>query len=102
MQKLKKWHRLGIVLSIVWLLYSIVKSRNAEIESAKKFNQLTFDLCNESHPIAFCVDQNSKNYELLLKPNWIDILMSAFIPLIATWLVIYLFLYTYKWIMKGK
>lgn len=102
MQKLKKWHRLGIVLSIVWFLYAFIKARNEELQIADKITQLSFDACSIDHSFQYCWEQRTIAYDRLFQPNWINLLLTALVPIVATWIVIYIGLYCYKWIMKGK
>lgn len=100
MRKLKKWHRLGIVLSMIWVIYSVTVSRSDEMDRRQVYINMDVDICLESkRPVADCWEKAYK--ENSDEPYWVGHFGKALFPVIAAWIALFLSLGTYRWIMRG-
>lgn len=102
MHRLKKWHRLGIVISIIFIIYSMATGRKAEIKSANELMQIQYNFCTSSNPVKYCLDQQNANYERLFAPDWINLFLFAALQILIAWILVLIIIYSYKWIMKGR
>lgn len=98
MISLKKWHRIGIILSIVWLVYSIAHSRNEEIKVQESSVSMEIDSCFKKN--IDCYESVYKKYPF--KPNWEEHFFVAGIQIVLAWIFTFLCIFTYRWIMRGK
>lgn len=100
--RLKRWHRLGVVLSIFWVLYSAGATRNQQLQFVETSASINMQTCtDEGKPIETCLKVSSDKYKELLPVNWEQIAADAFVPLILVWMTVFIFIGCYKWIM-GK
>jgi hypothetical protein len=100
MQKLKKWHRLGIVLSIIWIIYSVSISRNEEMERNNIFRDMDVQTCREEkRDFKVCLAEAwNKSPD---NPYWSGHLANALLPLAGVWILIFVSLGCYRWVMRG-
>lgn len=102
--KLSGWNRIGITLSIIWLLliwtYTLIEYHQEETETT--FFRYVVD--DKSKPIWGTIEPSGKTAKavplkrvLCLNP----FLAISFIPIIGVWLISYVAFWTIRWISKG-
>lgn len=105
MKRLNMWQRLGIVLSVLWVLgagaYQWRKTARAGSEYALASVHLCERLAKPGAP-ANCWDEWMPSYKLITEYVWWEMAARAFIPLILAWLFAYLTLWTVRWVLAGR
>jgi hypothetical protein len=108
--RLAGWHRVGIVLSVLWAIGAGIYQRNADIRRADEFSQLSFNVCAENERIrqqrdpnfsGSCTDRAVGKYQTFLKGSWGNTAILAFAPIPIAWGLIYLILAVMRWVSAG-
>ena len=113
MRKLNMWARLGIVLSITWLVvvtgYFYISTVNQGTREGTFFAQVCEDTRkNAGQPpddYACWTGPNSKfreGYNLFAKDAFPSALLVAAIPLPFLWLIFWGILATVRWVLRGR
>jgi hypothetical protein len=90
---MKTWRRMGIALSIVWLLAAGYWANSAGLHKGD-FAVTQFRACivNASDPGnagGGCVDQFDKDYAQAIKGHLQQGLMAGIVPVLLAWLLVY-------------
>jgi len=108
--RLGGWHRIGIVLSVLWAIGAGFYQRNADIRRADEFSQLSFNICAENERIrqrrdpnysGTCTDQAVGAYQIYLHGSWGNVAFLAIAPIPVAWGLIYLILAVVRWVGAG-
>ena len=106
--QLRRWHRIGVVLSVLWAVGAAYFERTEQIERRSKFVQASYSLCIERNvtrpegtPRENCAAESLSNTESLSRPDWANIAFSAFAPILLAWLLVLISIRVYRWIMAG-
>lgn len=101
--RLNGWHRIGIVLSILWMIGGAVYERNNQREFAGKIAQFDYSNCLDKQPAPGrdCSKVIRESLEKWNKPDWGGVIYVAFAPIVAGWIVVYLFVGIFRWIRTG-
>jgi hypothetical protein len=46
--KMNRWHKIGIVLSILWALIAGIQTRDDDVKRANDFGQYAYKVCAET------------------------------------------------------
>jgi hypothetical protein len=101
--RLNRWRRIGVVLSVLWMLGGAAYERKSQVDTATSSAHLIYKMCLDigGEKIAKCSEEFAKNYADFLKPNWIEVALSAFAPVILGWLLVIIIIWVYRWIKAG-
>ncbi len=102
--KLNRWQRIGVVISILWILGSAIYVRNAQVDVATSSAQYIQKMCLEMEGAQSedCSKEFHKNYVDFLRPNWSDIALTAFAPVVLGWLLVLIIIRVFRWIKAGE
>lgn len=104
MNRLNRWQRLGIVLSVLWALGAAFVERDKQIESGNRHAQLMYK---------FCLDNPTKNHEACstefrqnvvegFEPSWGNVAFVALAPILLAWILLWAVIKTFRWVMAGS
>src|SRR5947209_2213524 len=97
--RLNGWQRLGIVLSIIWVLGAAIYQRNADVERAEDHAQFAYKVCLEgkslSHDndLASCEQKREKDLVIWLEGSWGNVALISLAPIPLGWLAAFLLIY---------
>lgn len=102
--KLRRWHRVGIVASVVWILYAGSSERIRQTRLAGEIAIAARDACGRARERS--VDECSEVFHRVWKEQhadlpWELVAYEAFAPVVGAWLLAGLGLWVYRWIMSG-
>ena len=104
MKKLNGWQRIGVILSILWVLGAAMHERNGQVDSAVQMAQWDREDCNKSLVIVECVkslDDKFHGYLSLNSNRLLNIVAIALMPVLLCWLFAWLAIVVYRWIRVG-
>ena len=89
--KLNGWHRIGLILSVIWVFGSILYARNDQMAFATRSNVINLNLCYEMAKAAQgeCLKTAEQKYNALLKTEWYNLLLLAVFPVIYAWTIVF-------------
>ena len=98
---LNGYQRIGILLSIIWMVAGYNLQNRSNYKDAYSFSESQYNQC-----VAFkyseqsCYDRKENDFKLIMEnvPNPLE---TAIIPIPIGWIVIYLIIGIYKWIRAG-
>ena len=101
---LNRWQRIGIVISVLWILGAAFYERGSQVDSATSSAQSILRMCldTEGAQSKNCNEEFGKNFVNFLEPNWGDIAFIAFAPAILGWILVFIIIRVYRWIKAGK
>ncbi len=103
--RLGGWQRVGIVLSVAWMLGAGYYQRTADIERAANVASAAYDVCDfaNSHlgDKRDCSLESKQSFDLQLEGSWGNVAIISFVPIPLAWLAIYLAVKIWWWIRKG-
>ena len=90
---LRGWRRVGIVLSLVWLLAAGYWANSRGLHKGD-FAVRQFSVClensrNPGNASGACLDQFDKDYAGAIKDHWRDALLIGVVPVLVAWLLIF-------------
>jgi hypothetical protein len=101
--KLNGWQRIGVILSMLWVVsiasYVAYEYRKGSFSSSI-FIEVVASKTGESMR-QFKTNQFSDLIPVETKLKYHQILYCLFLPLLLSWLGVYLVVYFYKWIAAG-
>jgi hypothetical protein len=101
------WQRIGIVLSVVWVLGDGLYQRDVDLTNAAWHLDFAYTVCAETktqrQDIDFksCVDEADKNYGVFLEGSWGNVVVLALVPVVAAWLLAYIIIRVGRWVRSG-
>lgn len=111
MRKLNMWQRLGIVLSLLWIVVGGMWQRNYDTLFAAEAMEAQYQPCSEKAsnlPTGAdaandrCMSEALKTYNVFLEGSWMNAAFFAFGPVILGWLLAYVILWVSKWVLAGR
>jgi hypothetical protein len=105
--KLNGWQRIGVVLSIVWVVGAAIYQRNVAVERAANFAASTYEICSDieqrkpESDSNRCIQESAQTRARWLYGNWNDVIFSAFAPMLLAWPAIYLLIRVWRWVRAG-
>jgi hypothetical protein len=90
---LSGWQRVGIVLSVVWLLVGGYWGNSMGLHKGD-FAVTQFTVCMENsgspnNASGVCLDQFDKDYAGAIKDHWREALIVGIVPIPVAWLLVY-------------
>jgi hypothetical protein len=117
LMRLNGWQRIGVVLSVLWVIVGGFWTRGIVIESQSEFARTRYRACLASHSIqpdgsvpadtdwSQCDRQHAIDWQRDVTDHWdgINGLNAAFTlgPLLIAWLLVYALVGLTRWIMAG-
>jgi hypothetical protein len=99
--RLNGWQRIGLVLSVLWVVGAAIHQRNKQVNAADALFQLQYDTClDHAHKWKDC-ETVSFGAAMDATANWPDVAFFAFGPAIAGWIVVLIAIRTFRWISDG-
>ena len=112
MRKLNMWQRLGIVLSVLWIVGGAIWQRTSDTNRAEEMAQVSYLPCSERAsqlPLGAdtaanekCMSKAIKDWNLWLEGSWENVASFALGPVILGWLIAYLVLWVARWVLGGR
>lgn len=105
--RLNGWQRIGIVLSVVWILGAGIYQRSSDIKKAQDFASFSYRVCadatglNRNLILSDCLKQSQKDYEIWIKPSWANVAAISLVPIPIFWLIAYGLIKIYRWVKVG-
>ncbi len=103
MKKLNGWQRIGVILSILWVVWAAIHTRNEQVDHARKMLELNSTLCASMTHLE-CLGISHAKYTADLAVDafkFMEILIYALAPMIFSWLFVWLAIVIYRWIRVG-
>jgi len=90
---LSGWRRVGVVLSVVWLLVGGYWGNSMGLHKGD-FAVRQFTVCMENsgspnNASGVCLDQFDKDYAAAIKDHWREALLVGIVPIPVAWLLVY-------------
>jgi len=109
MNKLNGWVRIGIVLSVLWVLGAGIYTNKQVTEIAVDSSSLVYRLCTSSPPsdaeqtgfFKYCELKRDEIYQDAVHYRMRDVAIFSLGPLPIFWLIGFICVMTYRWIKKG-
>jgi hypothetical protein len=91
--RIKTWRRVGVVLSVVWLLVGGYWGNSAELHRGD-FAVMQFTACMENsgtpdNASGACLNQFDRDYAQAIKNHWRGALIAGIVPIPVVWLLVY-------------
>lgn len=100
--RLNGWQRIGVILSVLWVVGAAITYRNEQIDNAADLFQYRYKLCLEaSVPLNKCLNSVSLQDAMDETAIWSDVAFFAFGPVIAGWLLVLSAVKVYRWVSDG-
>ncbi len=90
MARLNMWQRLGVVLSVLWILGGGYWARTADLDAAQSWKETNYRKCIELTPDHPCLTEADKAADLFLASSWEYIAVFVFGTLLLSWFVGYI------------
>ncbi|UDL87016.1 hypothetical protein LGH82_17510 [Mesorhizobium sp. PAMC28654] len=111
--KLNMWYRLGIVISVLWILGDGLWVRTSDIGKASSVAEFTAKVCIEAEDARYeatkkepdllkCEAEADKDFRLYLEGSWGNVAIGAFGPLLLGWLAVFIVLWVTRWMLAGR
>jgi hypothetical protein len=97
--RLSRWHRVGIVLSIIWAVGAGIYTRNADVEAADHFSNFAYKVCSDrkaiehSSDLSNCSQERERNLATWMKGDKANVAFAALVPIPLGWLGGFILLY---------
>lgn len=97
--RLNRWQRIGVVLSVVWMVSAAIYQRNADIDRAESFSKDSFQVCLDSKSLAHnkdissCEQEREKSLAIWMTGSWGNVAFIALAPIPLSWLTGFILIY---------
>lgn len=101
------WQRIGLVLSVLWILGAGFYQRSADMQRAGDMGGFAMRACMEeqklkgSFDFSRCSDEFDKMFRVFAEHSWGNVAIVAFVPIPIAWLFVYLLVWLTRWIRRG-
>lgn len=105
--KLNRWQRIGVVLSVVWVLGAAYYERNRQMESGQTWMEISSQNCHGYNALAKdipkkdCSKEWDRAFQIHMIPQWENIAFVSLTPIPIGWGIVFLFIRIYRWIKAG-
>jgi hypothetical protein len=104
--QLNGWKRIGIVMSVFWILGAGIYQRNYDLKEASSLENLTYSLCADHQKANKnfdndCMKVSHEDFDSSIKYSWVNVAVTALVPIPLFWLIIYGLIKIYRWIRLG-
>jgi hypothetical protein len=103
MRRLSGWQRLGIVISIIWLVGSVTAVRVSQYSEGLTRAHAGVDICTSFEHRSFdeCYAENEPLRQSARTIYWPPILLVAMVPIPVFWLLGWATFKTARWVRAG-
>jgi hypothetical protein len=101
------WQRIGLVLSVLWIVGAGLYQRSADMEKAGKMGGWAMEVCQKvqtskgSSDFSRCSDEFTKMFNVFAEGSWGNVAFVALAPIPIAWLFVYLIVWLTRWIRRG-
>ena len=105
--KLNGWQRVGVVLSVLWVIGAASITRRNDIDRAGKAAGLAYHLCvdtptfREKLYFSVCNKDSQRAWDVSLEGSWPGVVFVSLAPIPIFWGFAYLLLGVWRWIRRG-
>ncbi len=100
--QLNLWQKIGIVLSILWVVGAGIHTRNEDVERADNFVKFAYKVCKDGKMVAndadlsSCEKEKAVNTETWMKDSDKNVAFAALAPIPFGWLAGFILLYAMR------
>lgn len=100
--RLNGWQKVGLVLSIVWLVGAAIHQRNSDISQADSQATFAYNICavgqsaTAGGDLKYCQLERAKTRTLLMGGSWGNVAFMALVPIPLAWLAAFILIYVGK------
>ncbi len=100
----KRWQRAAVVASLLWIVVAGIWQRSALLKESAQLYWLLQKACHEQSVSERenCLSTLDKNRQLEQSLVWVDVAMTAFVPVLLVWIVGWIAFVAFRWIRAGK
>jgi hypothetical protein len=97
--RLNDWQRLGVVLSVVWVVGAAIHTHNADVERAEDFAKLSYKVCTDARLLAHdsdlsnCIRKRAESLQTSMSGSNANVAIVALVPIPFGWLAAFILLY---------
>ena len=109
MNRLNRLQRIGVVISLLWVLGSVIYLRLFQVEQAHTAFKFSLGACytttQTDQDRTVCIEEAKNSYVELLSLDSVkfgDLAFGSIGPVIVGWLLIFLIIRIVRWILAGK
>ena len=90
--RLSRWQKLGVALSIIWVIVVAIHQRNSDVEQAQRSAALSYRVCTEVKPLqkdpslASCEAKKEQMRSMSMEHSWASVAITALAPLPILWI----------------
>jgi len=101
------WQRIGVVLSIIWIVSAGLYQRSADMKKAGEMGAWAMDVCTRtqeakgSNDFSRCSAEFEKMFYTFAEGSWGNVAFVAFAPVPVAWLFIYIIVWVARWVRRG-
>ncbi len=101
------WKRIGIILSVVWILGAGYWQRRDDMQTAGRMASWSMEVCQKglaaknSYDFSSCDGKFYEMFEVFSKHSWGNVAILALAPIPILWLVAYLVVGLVRWVRRG-
>jgi hypothetical protein len=102
--RLNGWHRIGIVLSIVWAIAVWFYARHVDLALHSNVLSLEYHRCADlpsEKERANCKERVRHDFESSFQADWLYVAAVALVPIPFAWLIAYALVGVVRWIRRG-
>src|SRR5215472_92402 len=102
--RLNGWHRIGIVLSMLWAVMGGLWGNHIAIQRGGAIPIAHYKSCisQPDYDDDECTAAFDEEYAAGLRDHWaFAVIMAGLIPIPVAWLLVYIVVWTARWIRRG-
>jgi hypothetical protein len=103
--RLNGWHRIGIVLSIVWAIAAWFYARHVDLALHSNVLSLEYHRCADlpsEKERANCKERVRHDFESSFQADWLYVAAVALVPIPIAWLIAYALVGVVRWIRRAR
>lgn len=91
--RLSRWQKLGVALSIIWVIVVAIHQRNSDVEQAQSSAAVAYRVCAEGKALhkdlslSSCDAEKERMRSLYMEHSWGNVAFSALLPLPMWWIL---------------
>ena len=86
--ELNRWHKAGIVLSVLWVLIVGVRTHDDDVKRADDFGKFSYRVCSETKPVDLpkCEAKKAEGVATFMKDSEWNVALASLVPVPFWWL----------------
>ena len=102
MSRLSGWQRLGLIITVCWVIGSLVGGRLYQRHNDQESVTAMMSLCTAfGKSFSQCWEQTASYRNIVSQPYWPPILLIAFVPVPLFWMFGWAAIKTTRWVRSG-